>query len=359
MIGIINILLSIIWLIILPFALGLSMEKYINTWKKKGFSLPAVFASGFVLMLASFHVIAVPLMILDRPFTDIAYSWAVIIVIIAAVSVFMARNKIKAEYKDTFKIQKADTITTCIWVVVILMIVFETWILAMHMHTDADDVRFISESLEAFELNSVLKYHPITGEYLGMPRGEMKKDLCSPYPFFIAAISKLINITPAITAHTIFPVLFIPLCFAVFYMIGKFFLKEGKREIAIYMLLLTFIVLFSFESVYSIGYTLLTIIWQGRSILATSVLPLLILLLTKFVTEDDIKMGHYVVTLLTYLACACLSGMGLIIPVIVGFVYAFSVLVVKKSFKRAFLLVLITMPTAVNFLYYLYISRTV
>lgn len=362
-------LLILIWFIIIPAALGLCTEKYVNTWKDKGFSLAAVFVMGFVTMLASFQLVAVPLIAMDKPFSLISGCFLVLTLIEVAISIFISRKRLMEEircfFKNTFSMPEFDRITGVIWTVVIVLIVIMTWLLTCHMHTDTDDARFIAEAMEAYERGSILKYHPLTGMYYGAPAGEMLKDVTSPYPFFIASISKYINVVPAVTAHTLLPLFLIPLSFAAFYTIGKYFFTRNEsnlelnseRGIAIYMFLICFIMLFSYESIYSYGYTLLTIVWQGRSILAVIIMPLLIYMLMRYITENNINGWHYMVTFLIFMACADLSGMGLVIPIVVGFIYSITVFMIRKDIKRTCALIILFFPNILYFAYYFYITR--
>lgn len=352
MINVVNAVLIFIWFLLIPFVLGLfAMQLFENNTNSRCI-IAISFPVGFAIMLASFHLFALPALYFKLPFHTLKNQWLTIILVLVVASIAINGKKTlgilrKLSLKE---IKSIDNVTRIILMCFVLLVLFETWLLVFHMHTDTDDVRFISEALEAYEMDSMLMYHPITGEYLGQAMGEMTKELSSPYPFFIATISKMIMLPPAITAHVLFPMFLIPLFFAVMYLIGSCFF-ENMKDIAIFLLLLSVLILFSFESVYALGYTLLTIIWQGRSILATIMLPLLWLFLMRGMNEKiTIRLGLLIVV--TSLACCNLSGMGIVSSICLMLFYAFAYLVSGRSLNKAVQLGLITIPAMINLVYY-------
>lgn len=355
MINAVNILLILICLIIIPVLLGLFAVPMFSDGNRKGTMLSACYSFGLIFMLGTFQLAAVPLVALKSSFHVLFYSWVAIVILLCILSVILNRKYVIKAFSSKNN-YKPDSLTVCIFVAFLAVVIFETWLLAFHMHTDTDDVRFISEALEAYENDTMLMYHPITGSFLGGAMGEMTKELSSPYPFFIAAVSKFINITPAATAHVIFPLFLIPAFYMTMCLIGRFFFGTREKEVAVFLFLLSIIILFSFESVYALGYTLLTIIWQGRSVLATIVLPALWLMLMKNM-EEETDIRHVAVTVLTYLACADLSGMGLVSSICLGGVYFLVTLIAKKSVRKASVMLVMMIPTVILFGYYLYVYK--
>lgn len=373
MIGFVNIIKIVLWFIFVPFILGLLFESLFtdDSSNNKNSRFLACFPAGYAVMLAVFQVLSVPMVARKVSFHILKNAWLICILLIVLFSIYVKRRVIielihgfkslgkgsadkKANSKNTDKsdiktiIKNAD-IKKVLLIATLCIIAFQTWLLVFHMHTDTDDVRFVSEALEAYENDTMLKYHPIQGVPLDNPEGEMVKDMSSTFPFFIAVMSAMISVVPAITAHLIFPLFLIPLCYVVAYFIGDHFFKD--KNLSVFMFLFSILVLFSFESIYSFGYTLLTIIWQGRSIAATIMLPFLWLLLMKESVEDVNRL-HSLLELTVYIACANLSGMGIISALLLGSMYALNVLFIKRNAKVLVLHVLVMLPNLVYFMYY-------
>lgn len=353
MISFFSIIKIVIWFLFIPFLLGLSANK---TFRNEGISIPLCMVFGFAVMLAVFQIYAVPMIAFSTPFHVLKNVWVVTILILVFVSIVV--NKKTLIDRDFLLLRKSnsDNFTKIVFLVAVVIIAFQTWLLTFNMHTDTDDVRFISEALEAFECDTMLKLNPITGMRLPFVMGELTKELASPYPFFIATIATIINVPPAVTAHVFFPVVLIPLCYGVMYVIGYYFFDE-KKKLAIYMLLLSVILLFSFESIYALGYTLLTIIWQGRSIAATIMFPILWCVLMMILTDYNTEKRKYVWLLIVLLACADLSGMGIVMSLILCITYGVSLIIYGKGIQRCLYLMVAMIPNVVYFLYYVSVPK--
>lgn len=333
-----NILLIIIWTLIVPYLAG----RLLSVWAESpapGLRIGMNLSYGFMVMCVLFIVPAIPMILLHVPFSVLKYTWVALVTAACVGSVILSVNRIR-EKKNNDKPdgdRKIDVFTVVIWIAAIAVIIFETGLLTVRMHTDTDDARFIVDAMEAVSNNTMLEYNPITNVYHGIPVGEQVKDVTAPYPLFIAAISSVTGIHPAIMAHTVMPLLFIPLSYVVFSLIGGMIFGEDVKRKGIFLFFLSLIHLFSFETIFSAGYTLLTIIWQGRSIVAMIMLPLTWYLLMKLgdreTIEDKPAVYAYVLIGLSALANAMLSNMGSLFAFILCMAYALSYSIQDRKIK--------------------------
>lgn len=340
----------IIWSLVVPFLLGqllciLAMDD------EEGTVISRKLAYGFMLMCVIFFVLAVPMITLRIHFHVLMYSWVFITVVLCILSAVFGVRNVKNKQGETSAVpgekkMKAgtDVFTVFVWTAAVLMIVFQTYLLTFNMHVDTDDARFIAEAVEAVDYDTMLLRHAITNEYIGIVAGEQTKEVTAPYPLFIALMSKLYGIHPAICAHTVFPALFIPLCYVVFGIIGAHVFEGDLLKRGMFLLFLSVVHLFSFETIYASGYTLLTIIWQGRSILAMIMLPLLWYFLMRVSEGDRPGRRDYIFILAAVLACAMLSNMGAVLAAAMTAVYALVNGVRLRSFKTCVLMGLCTVP---------------
>lgn len=351
MIGPVNIFLVIIFAVLVPFILGLLFEYPVF---KKGsentnkIMISRCFIMGFASMLAIFQIIAVPMIYRGTSFKALLYVYISIIAAMVIASVCVNLKTFKAKVLASYSSIKDDIISLdkehlIIGIVALLFIAFQTCLLTFFMHTDTDDTRFLSEALEAVERNTLLRVHPITGAELSYPVGEMCKDLTSPYPILIAVFSYLTRLNPAVFAHCISPALLIPLAYMTLYLIAAYLFND-KKDIPVFMLIASMVIMFSFESVYSWGYTLLTIIWQGRSIAAVIMLPFLWYVLMRIYTENNTKL-LYIALVIISLANADLSGMGSLMAPILGGVFALSYFIKNRRIIKPVIMVLCVIPS--------------
>ncbi len=329
-----NILLIIIWGLIVPFILG-TLESLI-TGRYERLRLSRQFCFGFAFELFVFHLLAVPFIYFRKSYTALKISWLSCIFILLAVSLIcLIRHRkdfFAFDRPDGKRLLKEEPLTAAVWVAAILMILFETWLLTFNMHMDTDDVRFVVEAVDAVENDSLLGINPITGEdtklytedFEGGPIGEMKKDAASPYPLFIGLTSDLFELNPSVCSHTVMPALFIPLCFAAFFLLGSYFLDGDVKNTGIFLLFFSVIVLFSFESGFAFGYTLLNIIWQGRSIACCIMLPLLFYRFAKTVADKRLDPSDFAMLFILNCCCAALSGTAAIVASIMTFAYSIT-----------------------------------
>ena len=356
--SVINILLIILWGILAPFILGYQFDLIMS---KERISYARCLLFGYVIYGAVFQLIAPEFIIAGRKFSTLFYLWTVIIIVIAAVIIIANRKTFVKRICEPFTalqqgvkyiLSKYDWLERLCFVGAVFFIVFHTLLIGYMMHFDTDDARFVSEALEAYEKNTLLAYHPITGEFLGGPIGEMCKDVFAPYPIFLAVYSKLFGLVPAVATHTVLPFLYVPMCYMAFYLVAKQLFKNDSKSIAIALLLFGVINTFSMETNFSFGWTLLTIVWQGRSFLCVALIPLMLHLLIPYITDLEIKWYNYVILAVSGISCCMLSGMGAMLILLMIASFAFVALIIRKNIKVPLLMMVALLPTIVYFALY-------
>lgn len=345
MTGFIHIVLIVLWGLCVPFILGMLIDRMLAD--STCILCARNLAFGFMLMAAVFELLAVPMILLKMPFHILKNSWIAVVLCLVLCSLSINYKGFSEKLKNGLNDIRLDRLTVFIWIAVVFLVLFQTYLLAGQMHVDTDDSRFVAEALEAVERDTMLSYHPITGRLVSVPVGEMNKDVMSPYPIFLGLFAELFQLPPAVTAHVILPVLFIPLCYVVYSVIGSFFFDGDKKYIGLFLLFLSMIHLFSFESIYASGYTLLTIIWQGRSVAAMIMLPMLWYVLLRMTGRERLKRRDYLLFVTAMLSCAMMSTMGSMLSLLLAGVYICVFAFQKKSLKTVFWLGLCMCPNVI------------
>ena len=111
------------------------------------------------------------------------------------------------------------------------------------------------------------------------------------------------------------------------------------------MLFLSLITLFSFETIYASGYTLLTIIWQGRSVCAMITLPFLWYILMLVSVKEGMEPVDYIMLIGTALCNTMMSNMGSILAPCMIVAYAFVRMVRMRRVAPCILMCLCTVPS--------------
>lgn len=362
----INILFIFIWGLVVPFILGYQFDLVIS---KEKISYGRCLIFGYVLYCASFQIVAPIFIIKGGSFLNLYHVWLVLVVVIVAIVLILNRKAIVARITEPFKaigvgvksnngsilkyiLSKYDWLDIIVFVGALFFVIFHTLLIGYMMHFDTDDARFVAEALEAYEKDTLLSYHPITGDFIGTPIGEMLKDVYAPYPIFMAVYGKLFGLSPAIATHTVLPFLYVPMCYMAFYLIAKQIFNNEKKSIGIAVLLFGAINTFSMETIFSFGWVLLTLVWQGRSFLCTVMIPLMLYILMQFIIEKEIERYWYIILSITGVACCMLSGMGSMLMLLMIASFAFVALLVKKDIKNTIYMLLALAPTALYFVLY-------
>ncbi len=356
-----NIFLIIIWGLACPFVLGTLEGCLTKSFGKLSIARNLCF--GFAFELFVFGVFAVPLIFVRASYSALKYSWICTTALLLCLSAYILYRHRKEFFpvRDTKK-SRPDILTVSVWVAALFLIAFETGLLTFTMHMDADDARFVAEAVDAIDNDSLLYINPITGEPTrgdGQLVGEMRKDAASPYPVFLGLVSDLFGINPAVCAHTVLPALLIPLSFAVYYLIAMHFFDQDRKKSGIFLLFTAVIMLFSFESEFAPGYTLLNIIWQGRSIALCIMLPLLWYAFIRLRPKEGISAGEVLLLLIINTACWVLSGTAAIVAAIITFAYAVSGAIEAKSIRWAILTGLTAVPDLFCLVYGQYILKAI
>ncbi len=352
----------IIWGLVCPFVLG-TLEGFIRgQYEKTG--IACRLCCGFAFELFVFGILALPLIFLRASYSLLKYSWLSITAVLLCFSLFLMfrHRNLLFSFSSLRPQNRPDGLTVFVWAAAVLLIAFETALLTFTMHMDADDARFVTEAVDAIDSDTLLYVNPLTGEPTmgeGALVGELRKDAASPYPIFLGLISELFGVEPAICAHTVMPALLIPLSFAVYYLIAMHFFDSDRKKSGIFLLFTAVIMLFSFESEFAPGYTLLNIIWQGRSIALCIMLPLLWYAFIRLSPKDGIKAGELVLLFILNAACCVLSGTAAIVAALITFACALSCALEAKSIRLLFMMGLTALPDLFCLVYGQYILKAI
>lgn len=225
-------------------------------------------------------------------------------------------------------------------IIAFLIIGYQMSIYVFKMHLDEDDARWIAEANDALVKNRMLLHNPATGEYIGRFVGEMVKDVFSPWPMYLAWLSRMTTIRAVVIAHTVYPPILLGLSYAAYYEIGSQLFK-GKHERGIFLLMVAVINLFMAGNVYTQSVFTLTRIWQGKAVVAAVMIPSIMMAVLRIQDEDSkkrdesgipnrssqIRVADWLLLFTTGAACCLFSGMGIAIGLIMIAVYGAYVVV--------------------------------
>lgn len=278
-----KILMLILILAVIPLCMGLIP---VNLIDRRLRSLGVTYISGFLLSLAVFQLITVPAVIC------LPWGFKVIVPLFTALTLLLAAGGIVFTYfvirkegspfvkeEEKRKIQLEEKLA---WVLVILLIGFQMFMAFTHASFDGDDAYYVVQSVLTDETNTLYRIKPYTGLSTGM---DLRHSL-AVFPIWIAYIARMSGIHSTIVAHSILPLVLIPITYWIYLEIGKKLLKKDKRKLPFFMIFIAIMQIFGNVSIYTNATFFLTRTWQGKSLLANIVIPAIIWLLL-WIFESD------------------------------------------------------------------------
>lgn len=332
-----------------PTILGTFITKHMGEQFEKHLLADWVF--GMVFLFAQMQLMAVPMIIANCKFHTLFYVYVALVVL--EVLYVLSRSTGEIIHGVTAIPAKVKR-TGIIGVLVLFSIFLQAFALSYYEHTDDDDARFVPSAVAAVQKDMMFEENPVTGELLYSRVSEVFKDMVSPWIMLWAVISKLAFIHPAIFMHSIVPLIFIPFCYAVYWLLaGQFFGDDYEKKI-IFLGLVSAVNIFSGYSTFNAGAFLLFRIWQGKALFAAIFVPILFLTALYLFEKKDKLIGLKELFITSMVCCgACLtSGFGIILSAlffgIISVIYGIS----RRSLKGTVLLWSALIPCIIfGFLY--------
>lgn len=299
---------------------------------------------GFIIFLAINQLIALPFIIFHLSFK----LFYIIFLLVNLPGFFYGLYrawKIRSKLQDKPK----PSVLGVIAVLIVAIGMVATQIYVKYSSDDAYYVSLIQQNMDSSQLYSI---EPATGNpEIIIPAHHHFES----WELIQASFAKTFNLSGLEMAHSLMPLLIVPLAFLAHRQVFRLFFKSGN-SINMATLLLGTMFMFGGYSLYSHGTLLLTKPWHGKAILATVIIPFLFFLLIK-IKQSPHKNKIYLPLFVLCLAAAGLNSTAIF--VIGGGVFAFIVLlaITKKLDYKNFLKVALSVsPLVLNGLAILFIN---
>ena len=311
----------VLWLVIVPGCLGLGCIRYYN--KKENWIL--LLLSGYLVIWGSFEILILPMIYFRISLHVAVYIFMILYLISAAVGLCI-NYKFFAGWRESLA-KSLKGVHWTFWAAIVI-IILQTYVSVRYMHLDQDDAFYVATASTAVHTDTLMEVDPYMGfKYEVLP----SRYVLSPFPVFTAVWSSLIQIHPTILAHTVLPGVFIPMAYLVYFLLGKRFFANSKRQQGTFLLLCAIIQMFSYYSVYTSGSFLLFRIWQGKAVLVNVLLPLAFYFAIRTVKDNSNK-ADWVMLFFICTASCLVSSMGIMLtPIMIGiFVLMYAI----KPFRK-------------------------
>ncbi len=284
----------LIWLVAVPFGIGLIPASFISEDKRNpGF----VMLAGYFVMWALFEVAAIPavLFVKYNNFRPASVCFMALSLLCAAAGVLLmyrnrkAGNGIKQSgFCPVRLLRQMGWAERIEWLLFLLLLGFQLYRAAAYASFDGDDAYYVVESLIAQQADVMYRILP----YTGRPTDLDVRHALAVFPMWIAFVAVKSHIHATIVSHTIMPLVLIPLSYLVYYEIGRtLFCRDAidkavvsggsgitrtRENLPVFMILMALFQIFGNVSIYTNETFFLTRTWQGKAVAGSLVIPALL-----------------------------------------------------------------------------------
>lgn len=297
-------------LFVIPALLGLLVLRLFLPKEKNNLGL--AFVVGIILEFAICELISVPMIYNGRSFKELVKLYTIIVASLSVLSVLVNIFNIKGIFKSILDFLKEAP--KILMILTIILIGFQVYPLIEYMHEDGDDATYVATATTAIQTNTLYKYSAQTGSEEGEHLALRYR--LGPFPLYIAIVSDLIKMHPAITAHTILPIVFIPLTYMIYAVLANKLFDGNKQNVFMFLLIMCILHIWGNYSVRTNFTFLLFRIWQGKAVLANIIIPA-VWLMFIIAEENDFKFGSCILLFITILGGVFTTTMGIALPPIV------------------------------------------
>lgn len=348
----------IIWLFMIPFCMGL-LTVYLIPEKDR---TPGVIVlSGYFVMLALFELIGIPVVIflVYHAFTWLSYLFMAASLLLSVLGILLAvRQRKKGTEAVLWKNQQSKSMGTeekIYYFLFLLLVAFQMYMAFTRASFDGDDAYYGVQGAIAQQLDSLYRINPYTGRSAPLD----VRHALALIPIWEAFIGKMSGIHVTIIAHSVVPLVFLPLTYLLYYQIGKRLFEDKKDMLPIFLILMALWQMFGNVSIYTNETFLLTRTWQGKSLTGNLVLPAVFwIFLSLFAKGKNRRStGYWLLLACVNLAAGASSSLAVLLSALL--VAGLAVLFAVKEKKLGILVKagLTCIPSAVYVLIYLMISH--
>lgn len=307
----IKLLMLGIWMVLVPLGTGwfiigvrqhIKLNKDLTTTVSETVSFS--FCLGYIAMWALFELITVPFVLAAGKFWHVEFVFeAFCIAFTAAGAYFFWQAHRKAFFSFLRGSVKVNAASALLWLAFLGLLLFQIVQAYRLAYADGDDAYYIPISTAANLGGGMYQIDPYTGKTITL---DARHGL-APFPIWVSFIAAKCGVNAAVAAHSLMPLVLIPLTYVIYLEIGRFLCQENKTLLPVFMIFVSLLQIFGNYSIYPASTFLLTRSRQGKAALGNVVFPFLILLFFR-IAEEIKERGKAGWQNIVYLALSMTAG---------------------------------------------------
>lgn len=289
-------------------------------------------ALGFLGVITLFQIVALPFMYFESSVTwlyRICIGFVIVLVIGYGGYVLKTSAWKNRQCQKSF-LKKQTRGELLFWSIALGIIAFQVFYVVYFQYSNYDDSYYIAQINTIVETNRLLNIEPTTGIDAFNQLATYK---LIGHEVLLSMIVKMFNVNAAFLSHMIMPLFMIPLHYIVVYQLAKEIKYEYRN---LFFLFSTIINIFSGFSGSAAPAWLLLRIWQGKAVLVSILLPMLLLEFVKIYRERKVSTRSLIVMTSMLWAGFYASTVGLFLVPIAYFAYTVTFFFTYKDWKNSF-----------------------
>ena len=290
---VLSLLSLLLWLYIVPILAGILFNFILPRDKR---TVGITFILGFLVSMAVFEIVSIGSMTMVT-FSAFTYCRRIYIAVMLLLDVLgvlrcvqlfkrgdnrfqcLFPGEVHASARD-FMDPRADTAmfrpdypvsSLVMWGLFFAVIVFQMVMSVVMASFDGDDAYYVVQSLQAQQVDVMNTINP----YLGISTSLDIRHALAVITMWIAFIARVSGIHATIVNHVVMPIFLIPLVYLVYVEIGRILLRKRQALIPMFMLIISFLMMFGNVSIYTPATFFLMRTWQGKAMVANLVFPMI------------------------------------------------------------------------------------
>lgn len=272
----------ILWLTVIPFCMGLLPAVMM---RKENRTFGCIFVAGYIIMFALFELIGIPIAttVTYHSFSLLSNLFAAAALLLSALGVIAVLKKSRGS--GGWKLLCRENRKACCledklyYFIFFLLVGFQMYMIFTRASFDGDDAYYGVQGLIAQQKDTLYRINPYTGR--SSPLDD--RHVMALIPVWEAFIGRMSGIHATMIAHSVAPLILLPLTYLVYFQIGTklFSAPQNTQEMLprmhfmhpVFMILIALFQMFGNVSIYTNETFLLTRTWQGKSVAGNFMIP--------------------------------------------------------------------------------------
>ena len=284
----------VLFLFVIPFLIGVLVNGMLPVVRRT-VGITAIL--GYMVYFAVFEVIAIPCMLhyVYNAFSYCTRYYLVTVVALAGAGLFKLIYELKNNSWSLLYLFPGETHASAqellsprsdprrlklnyslesriYWGIFFGLVLLQMVLAVVFSSFDGDDAYFVVESLlaqQADVMNTILPY-------TGMSTSLDIRHALAVITMWTAFIARTSGIHSTIVSHSVLPVLIIPFVYLVYVEIARILFRRRQEIIPVFMIIVSFLMMFGNVSIYTPATFFLTRTWQGKAIACNLAFPLIL-----------------------------------------------------------------------------------